>query len=337
MTTWDNLRDGIASADSAATLFKGEYDSLLADVQERNATIDEQGAEIDTLTAQLAVTKASLNEALKSNVTLVDKNTLLTTQVRQLRATVASQQARIAELEAQLTPGKRCELPIATITALRGRWQKPGNANVGVLNEVWNTAEAGPQTLYVCDESSWYVKTNQPKAGLPATSGSVKSYPCTQWLFPKTPISSLKTLSLDFAHEFPKKGLWNAAIDAWVGGLGSASTAEVMVWPEYIYPAKLPPANALKTDTVTIDGVTYIAWTRKNSNQGDYIALVAKDAANMRSHGTIDLLKIFKYLQGLGWLKTADTLAAVNYGVEISSTELTDQVFRINENKLSWS
>lgn len=313
MSTWDDLTGAINSASGFAQTAKGEYDRS----QEA-----------------LALTQASLNESIKSNVTL-------TTQVRQLRATVASQKARILELEALLRPGKRCELPIATITALRGRWQKPGNVNLGVLNEVWNTAEAGPQTLKVCDETSWYVETNQPKVGVPENRwGSVKSYPCTQWLFPKTPISSLKTMSLRYAHEIPvmgPKGYWNAAVDAWIGGLGSSSTAEVMVWPDYVYPGPLPPSGALKTDTVTLGGITYVAWTRKNSNGGDYIALVAKDKANMRSSGTIDLLAVFKYLTSLGWLKTTDTIAAVNYGIEISSTEQKPAVFRMNDCALSWS
>jgi len=250
---WNTLASSIDAASSAALGFKGEYDAALADLASAQAELDK----------------------------LRPANALLTTQVRQLRATVAAYLARIAELEAQLRPGKRCELPIATITALRGRWQKPGNVNVGVLNEVWNTAEAGPQTLKVCDETSWFVESTQPK------TGSVKSYPCTQWLFPKTPISSLKTMSLRFAHEAPALGLWNAAVDAWVGGLGSASTAEVMVWTEYRYPASLPPSGALKTATILQDGVTYTAWTRKNSNGGDYIALVAYGSANMRSSGTL--------------------------------------------------
>jgi hypothetical protein len=228
-------------------------------------------------------------------------------------------------------PGTRCELPIATVTAARGRWEKPGDRNVGVLNEAWNTAEAGPQTLYVCDETSWYVESTQP------ATGSVKSYPCTQYLFPKTPLASFKTMSLSFAHEIEPKGLWNAAVDAWVGGLGEASTAEVMVWPDYIYPASLPPSNALKAASLNLDGVTYLAWTRKNRNGGDYIALVADGKENMRSHGRIDLLAIFKWLTAIGWLKATDTLAAVNYGVEISSTDATKRIFRMNDATLNWT
>jgi hypothetical protein len=296
-------------------------------------------AQLETAVTVLAERNAELATAKAMVASLTNQNGALTAQVSYLRDTVATLQARIAELEAQLPKGKRCELPIATVTALRGRWQKPGNPNVGVLNEVWNTTESGPQTLKVCSETSWYVEANHPRAGS-AAFGSVKSYPCTQYLFPKTPISSLKTMSLRFAHEIPAmgpKGYFNAAVDAWVGGLGEASTAEVMVWPDYVYPAQLPPSNALKTGGVTLGGISYIAWTRKNSNGGDYIALVAKDKANMRSSGTIDLLAVFKWLQGMGWLKATDTLAAVNYGIEISSTEFKTVAFRMNDATLSWT
>lgn len=233
-------------------------------------------------------------------------------------------------------PGKRCELPIATVTAQRGAWAKPGNPNVRVLNEVWNSAEGGPQTLYVCDETSWYVKTNQPAAHVqPDRYGAVKSYPCTQVLFPKTPLSSLTSLVGRFAHETPEGDFeWNACYDIWIGGLGQASTAEVMVWTDHTYPGRIPASNALKVSNLTLDGINYVAWTRKNSNGGDYIALVA---SQKRSHGTVDLLAVFKWLVGLGWLKSTDTLAAVNYGIEISHTNKTEQIFRVNDFDLTWS
>jgi hypothetical protein len=110
-----------------------------------------------------------------------------------------------------------------------------------------------------------------------------------------------------------------------------------MVWPDYIYPASLPASSALKTAELAFDGITYIAWTRKNRNGGDYIALVAKGKENMRSHGTLDLHAIFAKLTAMGWLKAADTLAAVNYGIEISSTDATKRIFRLNDFDLAWA
>lgn len=235
-------------------------------------------------------------------------------------------------------PGRRCEFPIVKITELRGRWQDPAHSNVGVLNEVWNAVEAGPQTMNVCDATSWFVETNQPKMGVPKDRfGAVKSYPCTQVLFSKLPIAGLKTMTSSFAHKSPELGLWNWAYDIWIGGLGSASTAEVMIWPDYRYAGPLPPSGALKTDTVTLGGVTYVAWTRKNSNGGDYIALVAKDADQMRSSGVVDLLAVFRHLTSLGWLKPADTVAAVNYGVEVCSTEQVPATFYLDDFQLAWT
>jgi hypothetical protein len=306
MTTWNDLANAIDSASGFAQTFKGEYDRS----QEA-----------------LALTQASLNESIKSNVTL-------TTQVRQLRATVASQKARILELEAQVAATKRCTLPVWQTSVPRGtNWVKPGSTTVRVLNEVWNTAEAGPQTIKVCSASSWYVEANHPKPGVPADrEGSVKSYPCTQVLFSKPALSTLTSLTSRWAHEAPASGYWNACYDIWLGGLGSASTAEIMIWTDKRYPAPLPPSNALKVSNLTLGGRNYTAWTRKNSNGGDYIALV--DNEN-RPAGEVDLLAVFKWLASLGWIKMSDTLACVNYGIEISSTKATPATFWLNDFKLT--
>lgn len=319
MTTWNDLAGAIDSASGFAQTFKGEYDALLATVQERNATIDEQGAEIDRLDA--GVTR------------LTADNNLLTTQVRQLRATVKTHLARIAELEAQLTP-PRCALPIWQTSVQRGtNWVKPGSTTVRVLNEVWNTAEAGPQTIKVCSASSWFVEANHPKAGVPADrEGSVKSYPCTQVLFSKPALSSIVSLTSKWAHEAPAAGYWNACYDIWLGGLGSASTAEVMVWTDKRYPGPIPASNALKSVKANLNGVPFTAWTRKNSNGGDYIAVVFDQN---RQRGDVDLLAVFKYLASLGWIKMTDTLAAVNYGIEISSTKSAPATFWLNDFKLT--
>lgn len=305
MTTWNDLASSIDAASAAAQTFKGEYDSS----QEA-----------------LALTQASLNESIKSNVTL-------TTQVRQLRATVASQKTRITELEALVAATKRCALPVWQTSVQRGtNWVKPGSTTVRVLNEVWNTAEAGPQTIKVCSASSWFVEANHPKAGVPADrEGSVKSYPCTQVLFYKPALSTLTSLTSRWAHEAPASGYWNACYDIWLGGLGGASTAEIMIWTDKRYPAPLPPSNAPKVSNLALGGRNYTAWTRKNSNGGDYIALV--DNTN-RPAGEVDLLAVFKWLASLGWIKMTDTLAAVNYGIEISSTKSAPATFWLNDFKL---
>jgi len=197
----------------------------------------------------------------------------------------------------------------------KATWIDPTDQNVRINNEVWNTAEAGPQELTVYSSRSFSVRSTQPKPG--ANPHSVKSYPDIQYLFPNRPISSFTKISSTFGHYAPSGGEWNAAYDIWLGGLGSKSTAEVMIWTDHRYPGPLPPANAVKSDTVKLNGITYTSWTRKNSNGGDYIALVAQQTG---SEGVVDILGVFKYLMTIGWISKDSTLAAIDYGIEISST-----------------
>lgn len=196
--------------------------------------------------------------------------------------------------------------------------------DVNVRNEVWNAAEAGPQTISLYSDNSWSVVSTQPKPG--ANEHSVKSYPCTQYLYHLPALSSFKSIVSGFRHEAPASGEWDAAYDIWIGGLGSKSTAEVMIWTDHRYPGPLPPSNTVQKATYTSpSGIVYTAWTRKNGNGGDYIALVANQKM---TDGTVDILKVFQWLIGLGWLKKTDTLAAINYGIEIASTGGKPLTFR---------
>jgi hypothetical protein len=301
-----------------------------------NAALHNQVANLEAAVADALADITELNELIRQQSAA---NALLTTQVRQLRATVktylaqiATLKARIAELEAQI-PAPRCASPVWQTSVPRGtNWVKPGSTTVRVLNEVWNDKEAGPQTIKVCSASSWLVEANHPKVGVPPDRyGAVKSYPCTQVLFAKPTIASLTSLTSRWAHEAPARGEWNACYDIWLGGLGSASTAEVMIWTDHRYPGNLPPGNALKSTTLSVDGATYTAWTRKNSNGGDYIALVRQLKA---TDGSVNLKNIFSALTQLGWIKSTDTLAAVNYGIELSNTEFTPATFWLNDFKL---
>lgn len=204
-----------------------------------------------------------------------------------------------------------------------GQWSTDGYL---VNNNVHNAAEAGTQTMYADGPGSWYVVADHSKAG--ARPGSIKSYPDTQRNFTGRSIDSFTEITAEYDMSCPPVGEWDAAFDIWIGGIGSKSTAEVMVWTDQRYNGKLPPANAVKTDTVTIGGQTFIAWTRKNGNGGDYIALVMTP---VKPAGSVDLLKIFKYLVSLGWLRSTDLVAAIEYGVEIANTAGGPQTFRLNK------
>jgi len=208
-----------------------------------------------------------------------------------------------------------------------GQWSIDGYL---VNNNVHNATESGTQTLYAHSPSSWYVVADHSKAG--ARPGSIKSYPDTQRNFTDRPIDSFQEIVAEFDMTNPPVGEWNAAFDIWIGAIGSKSTAEVMIWTDHRYNGVLPPKNATEATTVTIDGQPYIAWWRLNGNGGRYIALAMNP---MRPAGSVDLLKVFRWLVSQGWLKGTDKVAAIEYGVEIANTAGGPQTFRLNNYTLT--
>ncbi|MEV6413837.1 hypothetical protein [Kribbella sp. NPDC051718] len=199
-----------------------------------------------------------------------------------------------------------------------------------INNNVHKPDLAGEQTMYVYGPGSWYVVANHSKPGVPP--GAIKSYPDTQRNFADRTIDSFTQIVAEYSMTNPPAGEWNAAFDVWIGGIGSKSTAEVMVWTDHRYNGVIPPPNAEMSSTVVIDGQYFNAWWRRNGNGGRYIAL----AMNPRkSSGSVDLLKVFRWLVQMGWLKGTDKVAAIEYGVEIANTAGGEQTFRLNEYTLT--
>lgn len=199
-----------------------------------------------------------------------------------------------------------------------------------INNNVFNKDQAGEQTMYVYGPGSWWVVANHSKPGTPA--GKIKSYPDTQRNFTDRPIDSFTDITADYDMTCPQAGEWDAAFDVWVGGIGSKSTAEVMVWTHHKYNGVIPPPNAEMSSTVVIDGQYFNAWWRRNGNGGRYIALAMNP---QKPRGSVDLLKVFQWLVQMGWLKGTDKVAAIEYGVEIANTAGSEQTFRLNNYKLT--
>lgn len=208
-----------------------------------------------------------------------------------------------------------------------GQWTTDGYL---VNNNVFNAAESGPQEMHAYSPHSWYVVADHSKAD--ARPGSIKAYPDTQRNFTNRSIDSFTEITATWDTASPATGEYDWAFDIWVGGIGSKSSAEVMVWTSHRYNGPLPPKNAAETAKPLIGGRPYTAWKRKNGNGGDYIALV------MDIHmpaGTVDLLEIFRWLTGKGWLKGTDIVAAIEYGVELARTEGGPQTFRLTDYQLT--
>jgi len=219
-----------------------------------------------------------------------------------------------------------CKSPLWSSSDDFGTWNTNGYQ---VNNNKWNSGEAGPQTIHACGFNSWYVVSDQPE--LASNPGSVKTYPDTQKNFPDQAISSFGSIKSTYANSAsaPSSGEYNFAYDIWLNGLGNE---ELMLWTNYRYPGSLPPGDAQDKATATIDGQQYVAWKR-GSTGSRYIALAMTP---QKTAGTVDLKHVFDWLVSKGWLTGTDKLSAIEYGVEVSSTN-GPQTFRLDDYSLTTS
>lgn len=202
-----------------------------------------------------------------------------------------------------------CQNPTWSSSAKLGTWTTNG---YNVNNNVWNSSEGGPQTIYACAWNSWYIVSNQPGAG---TDDSVKSYADTQKQV-SIPLSTMTSIPTTFDVTTPSGGgavtpnskQWNAAFDLWLDNYGT----EVMIWNnwtmnwQYWY-------STYKGVTVTIDGVTYAAYN--NGNHG--LWFVRQSVTNS---GSVDIANVLKWAVSKGWLTNSQVLNAIEYGFEVSYT-----------------
>ncbi len=193
----------------------------------------------------------------------------------------------------------------------------PGNPQDGITignfyitNDTWNASKYQlSQTMSICDSGNWFVTATMNNN---ANDGAVKTYPNVHQDFSNKPVSSFKTLTSTFAESSPNVGIWEAAYDIWTAG----NANEIMIWTENH--GQSPSGS--KVGTASLGGQTYTVW-----KSGGYIAFV--DNANVTS-GNINILDFFSWMSSNGVLSNA-TLAQVDYGWELVSTNNTPATFRL--------
>jgi hypothetical protein len=175
-----------------------------------------------------------------------------------------------------------------------------------VNNDAWSGGH-GPQTINVCNQSSWYAVSNQTDQ-----AGAVETYPDTEYDIggrangtTKT-IAQYSTINSTFSEAFPSAGSWDAAYDLWLNNFST----EIMIWNEYTgsnlyYEGQGTP--------VTLDGVPYHLI---NSGGGEYV--FTRDT--MVKSGSVDILAALQVLEADGYVQPTDVPTQFEYGVEISST-----------------
>ena len=174
-------------------------------------------------------------------------------------------------------------------------------------NDAWS-GSAGPQSLYVCNQSSWYAVSDQTNQ-----QGQVETYPNSEYDVggrahgaATKPISAYKSITSSFSEDFPSQGSWDAAYDLWLNNWGT----EIMIWNQWTGTQLFWPSQ--KSNTVTLDGVPY--WFQNLG--GEYIFFRQK----MVQSGSVDILAALNWLVAQGTVKSSAVPTQLEYGVEICST-----------------
>jgi hypothetical protein len=232
-----------------------------------------------------------------------------------------------------VTSGGNCTDPTFTTSNAEGTENTDPNDGEywWVNNDAWS-GSAGPQTLYACNQSSWYATSNQPNEG-----GQVETYPDTEYDIggrehpSTTPISGYSAITSTFSEAFPTTGdTIDAAYDIWTDNY----TNETMIWNQWngtndywgdCAESSDPNSYCGSTNTtelsVTLDGALYHVL----DNGGEIIFFRATQV----SSGSVDILGAFDFEIAQGWAKASDVPTQLEYGVEICSTTGT-QTFPLN-------
>jgi len=203
-----------------------------------------------------------------------------------------------------------------------------------VNNDAWSGSH-GPQTLYVCNQSSWYAVSNQPNNG-----GQVETYPDTEYDVggrgnPSTKtIAQYSSITSTFSEAYPSAGSWDAAYDLWTNNW----TNETMIWNQWTgtedYWGSCAEPGSSQNDCVgpggayanskaaTIGGVAYhflaLGSNCSAANESNCEYIFFRDA-QVKS-GSVNILAVFQWEVANGMAKSTDVPTQLEYGVEVCST-----------------
>jgi hypothetical protein len=190
-----------------------------------------------------------------------------------------------------------------------------------VDTDTWNAANYPvQQTMYICDYNNWYVVANMNND---SGDGAVKVYPNVHKDFNEPRLDSFTSITSTFSHIAPHVGIYEYAYDMWLNGVASSGSTEVMIWTDNFGQT---PAGQV-ADTVTFDGHTYDVYNSNNN----FISFVDKTNGTTVTSGTVSLLQFFNYVVSMGWAHSGSTLGAIDYGIEIVSTDGMDATFQVND------
>jgi hypothetical protein len=193
------------------------------------------------------------------------------------------------------------------------------SSNWDVYDNMWNCNQGetlGPESIYACSTSSWYVTSAQWSQG-----GAVETYPAVQYNFnggSGAKLSDYTSMTSTFSEVSPHVGIYEMTYDIWVNGMGWSAPGhtEFMIWVDNF--GQTPLGGSPKLTHQSVGGGTYDVWYYSYSGGNQVISFVAD--TNFSS-GTVDLLSFFKYAENKGWLASTSTILQLGFGPEIVSTQ----------------
>jgi hypothetical protein len=196
-----------------------------------------------------------------------------------------------------------------------GIWRDGG---FDVFNNEWNSAQAGPQTVWADSFHSWGVVSSQ------ADTTGVKTYPSVQDNFAHTPLTSLRVLTSSFAESMPPAAAAydaEAAYDVWLDRYHD----EVMVWVDN---HGQQPEGIVSSEAV-LSGQHFRVY-RGNAHM---VSLVL--SGTHETSGSVNLLLTLRWLVDHGYVGGTASLTQVDFGWEIVSTDGIPMEFTLHSYSLS--
>jgi Flp pilus assembly protein TadB len=195
-----------------------------------------------------------------------------------------------------------------------GTWRNGGYV---LANNVLNTSQAGPQTIWAYSYRRWGVESAQKN------TTNVKAYPCIRKMYNSPRYSSLRYLRSSFTESMPSTGTLaaEASYAVWLNG----HQVEVMMWVDIHNRA---PAGR-KIGDIGIYQQDFSVW----QNGPDEYTFVL--SGPQETTGRVHLLSALRYLVNHNILSSSDTVSEVDFGWEIASTGGTAQDFGVTSYAVS--
>ncbi|MEV0090762.1 hypothetical protein [Streptomyces sp. NPDC050738] len=170
-----------------------------------------------------------------------------------------------------------------------------------IYNNIWGSG-AGSQTVWANSSSNWGVWADHP------ATGGIKSYPDAKKVIGKS-ITSLSSLKSSYNVTVPSSGAYNTSYDIWDTGYAN----EIMLWVNYN--GAVGPIGS-SVGSVTLGSDTWNVYVGSNGANNVYSFLRTSDS----SSGTVDILKVLKWMKDTKGYIGNMTVGDVQFGYEITSS-----------------